>query len=215
MQQRMATVVSTALTALALSGCGAQQTPAATPSSQSLDRQSLASTSPSAVATADPAPTVAAESPSFEPEQQLPTTGLPSSEFCQSAEKYLSKFQGLPQTQPAPASTQDPAVAGSCTYTTPELSTRIASLVALNLSDSEGIANAKQVCNGESRTPADASQIDGDWARSRGWSGWAGTMSDKPMAVLCTDAHYYTAFVSGVPEATPEDALNLILVAVD
>ncbi|MBT2596195.1 hypothetical protein [Arthrobacter sp. ISL-72] len=80
---------------------------------------------------------------------------------------------------------------------------------------SDEIPMIKRTCAGDDELTPSVTKIDADWVQSRGWSGWTISNGTTRQAMLCTEDHAFSAGLSNVPGSTPEDALNVILAAVD
>lgn len=219
MQQSFATVLTAALAALAMTGCGPQQPAPAVPSSQQSapEVSSAASTAP-LPSSSESASVAATASPSSELTRKIPTTGLPSAQFCEAGETYLAKFPGLPRVQPPKGAAAEPTTTRMCAYMAVigDLSAPAATLGVMDWSGgSDEIPMMKRICTGDDELTPSVTKIDADWVQSRGWNGWTMTDGMNQQAMLCTDDHAFSAALINVPGATQEDALNSILAAVD
>lgn len=147
----------------------------------------------------------------------MPTTGLPSEQFCAAGETYLAKFPGLPQVKPPIGATPVSAIT-MCAFTARvgDMSAPVAALGAVDLTREvkEG-AMFKQLCSDDSSLKPGFSSIDLQWAKSRGWSVWGATSSSGHQAMFCTDDHYFSASISNVAGATQQDAVDTILAAIE
>lgn len=209
MHQRFTTVLTATLTALALSGCGNQQPSSAVPSAPGVE-SSTAVTSPSSTVTA-------AASPSSAQPSRIPTTGLPSAQFCDAGEKYLVKFPGLPRVQPPARATSESATS-MCVYTavTGDVTAATATLAGGELADDgDELPMFKRLCANDAELVPGGVTIAEEWVLARGWSGWTATKDGAQQAMLCTDHHRFSAALLNVPGSTPEDALNTIMSAID
>lgn len=219
MQQRIATALFAAITALASSGCGAQQPSAVTPTARPPISQSPmdpnASASFSATAETSSLPTATATiSPSVRVPQRVPTTGQPSAQFCAAGETYLAKFPGLPQVQP-PAGSVTPTGSNTCVYTSTigDLAAPAATLAAGPLTGAtEELLKIQELCDAQNVAPG-ASRIADEWVWARGWSGWTATSDGAQQAMLCTGEYVLSASLLDVPGSTADDALATILAA--
>lgn len=211
MHQRLATVLTAALTALVLSGCGGQQPAADLTTTQPADPPPSAAPSASA-------PSSASASPSAEMPIRVPTTGLPSAQFCDAGETYLVKFPNLPRVRP-PAGATSPSAPSMCVYTavTGELTgAPAASLARGDLTgDSHELPMFKRLCANDPELVPGGVSSKAEWVLARGWSAWTATKDGARIAMLCTDEHRFSGSLMNVPGSTPEDALNLILAAID
>lgn len=219
MQLSFATVLTAALAALAMTGCGSQQPAPEVSSSQQLapDVSSAQSTAPPP-STSAPASASATASPSSELPRRVPTTGLPSAQFCEAGEIYLGKFPGLPRVQPPKGAATVPTTTRMCAYMAVigDLSAPAATLGVMDWSGgSDEILMMKRICTGDDELTPSVTKIDADWVQSRGWNGWTRTNGTNQQAMLCTDDHAFSAALINVPGATQQDALNSILAAVD
>lgn len=207
MHQRFATVLTAALTALALSACGGQQPAAEVTTTQPADPQPSAATSASATT-----------NPSAETPIRVPTTGLPSAQFCDAGETYLVKFPNLPRVRP-PAGSTTPSAPSMCVYTavTGDLTGAPAATLARGdlTGDSHELPMFKRLCANDTELVPGGVTIKAEWVLDRGWSGWTATKDGAQIAMLCTDEHRFSGGLMNVPGSTPEDALNIILAAID
>lgn len=198
MQQCFATVLASALATLAFSGCAIAQ--------PNVGIQTAGVTPP---------PGTATTGSQTSPAQQVPTIGLPSLQFCDDGEAYLSKFPGLPQVK-STSGTSDLHGTVSCAFRAVpgDASVPVAYLSSLTLSDSGERAIFKGDCDDGQLAPG-ATRISAYWVRSRGWSAWTAPLGTFELAILCTENHIFTASLWNVPGATQDDALATILAAVD
>jgi hypothetical protein len=91
-----------------------------------------------------------------------------------------------------------------------------ATLAGVDLSgDSDEIPMLKRLCAKDTELVPGGVTLDAHWVQTRGWSGWTATKDGTQQAMLCTDAHSYSAALLNVPGSTPEDALNTILQAIE
>ena len=208
MQQNFATVLAASFATLALSGCMAPQPQAGKPTDVSGNQQStgVAVASPPASATTD---LVIGRA------QQVPTTGLPSAQFCDDGEAYLAKFPGLPRVNSTSGTTDLQGTIGCAFRAVPgDASVPVAYLSSLALGDSADRAIFRADCDDGQLAPG-ATRIDADWVRSPGWSAWTAPLGTFQLAILCTENHIFEAELRDIPGATPNDALATILAAVD
>lgn len=222
LQQRIATVLLTAMTACALSGCGAQQPSAVTTGGQQhAVRQSPVDPSVSATALAaaeTPSPPTVTATTGTLPKaaQRVPITGRPSAQFCEAGEEYLAKFPDLPRVQP-PAESTARTVSETCVYlsTIGDLAAPTATLAAGSLTGAEEeLAMMQALCEAQNAVPG-ATGIAEKWVRSRGWSGWTATGHGVQQAMLCTGEHVLSASLLNVPGSTADDALATIVAAIE
>ena len=206
MQQNFATVLAASFATLALSGCMAPQPQAGMPTDLSGNQQSTGVASPPASATTDLLIGRA---------QQVPTTGLPSAQFCDDGEAYLAKFPSLPRVN-STSGTTDLQGTISCAFTAVpgDASVPVAYLSSLTLGDPADRAIFKADCDDGQLAPG-ATRINADWVQSRGWSAWTTPPDTFQRAILCTKNHIFEASLRHIPGATPDDALATILAAVD
>lgn len=159
-----------------------------------------------------PAPSPSSTGPSG----KVPVTGQPSTQFCENAGAYLSRFPDVPLHRFDPE-VPNPMGTLNCWYTNDVSDPRRprVTLEAQTVKDDEDRSAFTGLCDDGKLGPG-STRITADWVKDRGWSAWVAPHDPSfSEAVLCTRDQFYSVRVTYVPGATADDALATIMAAVN